>query len=262
MKLAGTDLEKNMNFDKRLIRIDFDDDLKSEKTSKFLNSSDQLFAADGLWTASALRFFALEDLMRIRGFNSMLHVEGDNMLYGPLGNQTIPHLLQGYRRLAVTILGPKIATASVMWIADIAAIADFNTWMINLASNTTEDLRGYVEWLWPRSCCHPPERGGLFCDAYGHKGCLRPYAVNEMSILAYYHDLNVTELPYLPVFPPRAYVKQKKHMNVTEYTAGGELVGPVTGKGIWDGGSYGQYIGGTPRYKGKNKGFIDFYHIF
>ena len=39
MKAAGIDLEKNMHFHKRLIRIDFDDDLKSEKTSKFLNIS-------------------------------------------------------------------------------------------------------------------------------------------------------------------------------------------------------------------------------
>ena len=181
---------------------------------------------------------------------------------------------------------------------ELPAIAAFNTWMIHLARNDSEALPGYVDWLWPRSCCFPPERGGLFCDANGHTGCLRPYAVNEMSMMAYYHELNASEMEYLPVFPPNAHVKQRKHMNVTEYTAGGALVGPATGKGIWylifhlplphfsdllhmnditqcficflptlssllsrDSGSYGQYIGGTPRYKGKNKGFIDFFHI-
>ena len=111
-----TNIDLDVGYDKRLIRVDFDD-LKSYKTMMFLNNSDQLFAADGLWTArlscipiilythypvynssnsifniiyrfyllSANRFFALEDLMKLHKWECLLHVEGDNLLFGPLG---------------------------------------------------------------------------------------------------------------------------------------------------------------------------------
>jgi hypothetical protein len=82
-----------------------------------------------------------------------------------------------------------------------------------------------------------------------------------MSMMGYYHELNKTELEYLPAFPVGSHVLNRRHFNVTEFTAGGREVGPSTGVAVWDSGSYGQYIGGTPRYKGRNKGFIDFGHV-
>ena len=33
--------------------------------------------------------------MRLHNFNSLIHVEGDNLLYGPLGGRVIPDLLKG-----------------------------------------------------------------------------------------------------------------------------------------------------------------------
>lgn len=110
-----------------------------------------------------------------------------------------------------------------------------------------------------RSCCMPASRGGMFPDASGNG--IRPYAVNEMSMMGYYHELNKTEMEYLPSMPQGAHVLNKRHFNVTEFTAGGREVGPSTGFGVWDSGSYGQYIGGTPRFRGRNKGFIDFGHV-
>jgi len=110
-----------------------------------------------------------------------------------------------------------------------------------------------------RSCCLHSSRGGLFPDASGNG--IRPYAVNEMSMMGYYHEINRTELEYLPSIPVGSFVVNRKHFNITEFTPGGREVGPGTGVGVWDSGSYGQYIGGTPRFKGKNKGFIDFGHV-
>ena len=124
----------------------------------------------------------------------------------------------------MTLLAPNIATASVMWVGNVKALAEFNDWFVTLAKNNTESLTGYVDWLWPKGCCHPPERGGLFCNAKGHTGCLRPYAVNEMSILGYYHAINSTGLAYLPLFPVGSHVTNRKHMNVTEFSPGGSEV--------------------------------------
>ena len=181
------------------------------------------------------------------------------MLFGPVGRETIPFLIKGYPRLAATILAPHLATASVLWVGETPALAAFNDWLLSLAMNSTKALSGYVDWLWPRSCCFPAERGGMFPDASGNG--IRPYSVNEMSMMGYYHELNSSELEYLPMFPQGTRVLNKKHMNVTEFTPGGREVGPSTGVGMWDSGSYGQYIGGTPRFRGRNKGFIDFGHV-
>jgi triphosphoribosyl-dephospho-CoA synthetase len=115
-----------------------------------MNSSDMLFAADGLWTMSAVRFFLLEDLMRLHKFNHLLHIEGDNLLFGKVGINTIPYLRKGYPRLAATILAPHLATASVLWVGELPALSDFNDWLLTLALNNTKSLTSYIDWLWPR----------------------------------------------------------------------------------------------------------------
>jgi len=137
------------DYDKRAIQVDYDE-LKSQKTDKFMNSSDNLFAADGLWTMSAVRFFLLEDLMRKHNFDNLLHIEGDNLLFGKVALDTIPYFRRGYPRLAATILAPHLATASVLWVGELPALSDFNDWMLTLALNNTKSLQNYIDWLWPR----------------------------------------------------------------------------------------------------------------
>jgi hypothetical protein len=58
--------------------------IRSMKTNKFLNVSETLFRQDhmpDLWVNAALRFFVLEEIMETYHYSSLLHVEGDNLLY-------------------------------------------------------------------------------------------------------------------------------------------------------------------------------------
>eukprot|EP01036_Dinobryon_divergens_P028552 gene28552-37511_t len=91
---------------------------------------------------------------------------------------------------------------------------------------------------------------------------IKPFAVNEMSMLAFYHKYNPTELRLLPVVPFfQSYAKNRYICDLPSYSPGGAQVGPPTGLGIWDANSWGQYIGGTSKKRGKDKGFMDSSHI-
>ena len=70
------------------------------------------------------RFFYLSDAMVAMGWSCMLHVEGDNMLYGPNinGPNLAASLAEEYRGVAVTPQNRLFATASVMWVSSLEAV--------------------------------------------------------------------------------------------------------------------------------------------
>jgi hypothetical protein len=62
----------------------------SNRSKEFINVSTIMFAANTnryLWVTSAQRFFAMEDYMIEKGYNEMIHVEADNLLYGKVSNE-------------------------------------------------------------------------------------------------------------------------------------------------------------------------------
>ena len=92
----------------------------SRRTVEFTSLTDTLFMQSympELWAAAALRFFVLEDLMVHRGYPQVLHVEGDNLLYGDTA-ALIRGLAAGYPGLAATPLSKTLdfVTASVLWV--------------------------------------------------------------------------------------------------------------------------------------------------
>lgn len=127
---------------------------------------------------------------------------------------------------------------------------------MDLAHRETGEMDRYLKWLRPFACC---KHGGIAPDAEG-KG-IKPFAVNEMSMLAYYHNIKPKEFYLFPVVPPHQYMYNRHTINMARFAPGGSDVGPPTGDGVWDPNSWGQYIGGTHNRGGRNKRFIDHSHI-
>jgi hypothetical protein len=149
----------------------------------------------------------------------------------------------------------------VLWVGRREALDDFNSWLLALANETSPEFLEYLEWIRPKACCLSQAKGGLYPDKNGDG--IRPHAVNEMSMLAFYHELYKKEkkLELLPLLPGRDEGLIMKKNNLVEYALGGDMVGGFAGSGVYDPGSYGQYLGGTPSKHGQNKKFVDFVHI-
>lgn len=232
--------------------------VRSERTAKFETSSNEIFQNDNpLWMTSALRFFIMEDIMKAKGYTEMMHIEADNMLYGRLST-ILPVLRRGYNGTAATPLnaGKSLITASVFWVASMSSLLKFNDYLFGIAHNTGGLYKDYLTWLRPFACCKP---GGIDPDENGNG--IKPFAVNEMSMLAYYHELYPTEFKLLPVVPKQTYILNRYVIDMAIYSPGGKEVGPPTGSGIWDSNSWGQFIGGTSNKRGRDKGFTDPTHI-
>lgn len=76
--------------------------IESNRTRKFKELAVDIFQTDRfgeLWITSALRFFNLEDLMVTMKYQEMMHIEGDNLLYGRISS-LLPLLRSGYKGLA------------------------------------------------------------------------------------------------------------------------------------------------------------------
>ena len=236
------------------------DYIRSARTAKFHNASSNIFQSEGwgeLWVTSALRFFLLEDLMISRGYSEMIHIEADNLLYGSLA-KLVPIWRKFYKGLAATPLNTSktFITASVLWISSLASLVRFNDFMLALALNTDKMWDNYIAWLRPHACC---KYGGVSVDAKGMG--LKPFAVNEMSMLAYYRHIRRNEFHNLPVVPQWRYYQNRHVINASEYGPGGPEVGADTLGGIWDPNSWGQFLGGTHSKGGRDKGFSDSNHI-
>ena len=94
----------------------------------------------GLWITSTLRFFLLEDLMNKYQFNELLHIESDNMIYGPWNDIIIPDLRKNYPNLASTRLNDRFLTASI-------ALKEFNDILFSLGSRSSETWKSYIQYL-------------------------------------------------------------------------------------------------------------------
>jgi hypothetical protein len=241
----------------RLIKVDTTK-IVSARTTSFLNASGNMFDTyDPLWVTSALRFFIMEDIMITRGYKEMMHVEADNMLYGPL-TTILDIFRKGYHALAATPLNDNksFITASVVWIASLGSMIKMNDYFLALGYNTDNKWKNYLKWLRPYACC---KHGGVDADENGRG--IKPFAINEMSMLAYYHEIHPEEMNLLPVVPAHNYNLNRFVCNMSRFGPGGPEVGPATGHGIWDANSWGQFIGGTNSKKGRDIGFTDSSHI-
>jgi len=237
------------------------DGIRSNRTAQFHNVSGNIFQSEGwgeLWVTSALRFFILEDLMISRKWPEMIHVEADNLLYGSL-TTLLPILRKFYKGLAATPLNTSktFITASVFWVSSLAVLVKFNDFMLAMALNTNRMWDNYLDWLKPHACC---KYGGVRQDAKGMG--LKPYAVNEMSMLAFYRHIAREEMHNLPIAPIWNKYYQGRHVvNVSEYAPGGREVGAATLTGVWDPNSWGQFLGGTHSKGGRDRGFSDNNHV-
>lgn len=265
-------------------------EILSKKTQNYqLLSSKGLFNHSGtaitspLWMTSALRFFQLEDFMITYGFSELFHIEGDNLLYRNLSS-LLPIFRKGYPRLATTPLlaNKSMFTASVFWIGDINYLKEFNDYLLTLAkhfeiSSSTSSSSSFpysaqekkaIDKLWQNYsgflrkhfCC---KKNGIDSDKQGNG--IKPFALNEMTMLAFYHLEKKESLQLLPIIPTLTtpYPIKKPYCNPNDYQNGGLEVSLETSQfqGIFDSGSWGQYFGGTWVKRGRDTGFIDDSHI-
>ena len=207
---------------KKVTNIIFVDinDVISSRTISFRNASFNLFQSDNhgeLWITSALRFFIMEDVMRHLNYSEMFHVEADNMLYGKISD-IIPILRSSYISLAATPLTASLlfVTASVFWINNKQSLIKFNDYLMDIVYNRTDIGKRYKQWLRKFACCN---YGGIDPDKNGLG--IKPFAINEMSLLAYFHYKYPKNLTFFPVVPTYDYIKNRYVINISDFAPGG-----------------------------------------
>jgi len=241
-----------------LIRVDTSE-IWSNRTAAFANMSTRVFQADHrgeLWLTSAWRFLILEDLMVSRNYTEMLHVEADNTLYGDIAS-LLSVLRRDYPLAATPLTASKhFVTASVFWVSNVTSLLHFNDYLMSMITNEGDLYKDYLLWLRKYACC---KKGGVDPDQHGNG--IKPFAINEMSMLAFYHHEHPSEFKLFPVVPAHPYITNRYVANMSDYGPGGLQVGPATGHGVWDPNSWGQLLGGTSSKNGRDKGFTDSSHI-
>lgn len=150
----------------------------------------------------------------------------------------------------------SFVTASVLWIPTLASLQTFNDFLLNLGNNRNGEWKEYILWLRGFACC---VKGGVDPDKDGNG--VKPFAINEMSMLAYYSLRSPTNFSFFPVLPAYNYITNRYTGNMSSFAVGGHCVGPATGQGIWDPGSWGQHLGGTSSRNGRDIGFRDMSHV-
>jgi len=252
----------------------------SHETNVFANLSHAMFHPDELWRLSSLRFFIVRDVMLFYNFRHVLHLEADNLLYWPL-SLMLPDLHRGYGSEAVTVTplfaNLNLLTASVMWIPNIASLDNLASFLLKLARNDAGEWTRYLKYVrsfGKFSCCI---KGGVDPDERGMG--LKHFIVSEMTMLSYYHYVygqrNISFFPVLPThsssFNHIRYTCNMTSFSLAASQDGTGQVGPpvkfhtssASGSvisGIWDPGSWGQWLGGT-EVKLKRNSFADFGHI-
>ena len=152
---------------------------------------------------------------------------------------------------------PTFVTASVLWIPSLASLQTFNDFLLSLGSSQNGEWQKYLNWLRSFGCC---VKGGVDPDA--NWDGIRPFTINEMSMLAYYSLTSSENFSFFPVLPKyNKYITTRYTGNLSSYAVNGHRVGPATGEGIWDPGSWGQHLGGTALRKGRDVGFRDMSHV-
>lgn len=233
--------------------------IQSPRTRRFHNVSREVFPWDNhneLWMTSALRFFVLEDLLRVQGWDEVLHVEADNLLFAQI-DRLAPILREHYPMAATPLsAGESYITASVLWVSHLKHLMGLNDYLLHLAEGKvaleaaqqrlaaakeeadppgypfdSNVWREYTTWLRRYACC---KVGGVAPDE-DNRG-IKPYAINEMTMLAYYHVHHAQTLRLLPIIPPappvaplsahpRRYPQKRHFGDLNDYTPNGRRTG-------------------------------------
>ncbi len=238
--------------------------LKSEKTLQFENIFDSILKSHGdssgkqmfkqdLWLFSALRFFILQDIMISYNISSVIHLEADNMLYGDT-SLVVNELTTKYSSsLVATPLNTRILfiTASLLWVPSVSVLKSFNNFIIKLVQNKeNQDSNN----LWTEYMKFLLSRGGKKKD-----GTVSMYAINEMSMMAFYRETHMDRFLLFPVIPHYQFPIHKFFANLNLYVPNKGISLDFLGTGLFDAGSYGQYLDGTHLLL--KPGFSDGNHI-
>jgi hypothetical protein len=255
-------------------------DIQSQRTTNFEeNYATPWFLVAGLWEflykAALLRFFLLEDLMRAYGMTHLMHMETDILLYAPLG-QLAKALLKTYPGLGANPLGAygRVVTASTFWVGSADSLTHLNNWFIKLMDYKSDlsETQSVIRWARKEGSEVGSTRrvGGLYPsrfdmnEDYNSGSGVKMHFFNEMTLLAYYAGhAGKGRMLFFPPLPPPGTKKPYYLPNVRgtgrNYSIGGGSVGPPIANLVFDSGSWGQYIGGAYRARGKFVGsvFVD-----
>lgn len=160
---------------------------------------------EDLLLTSLYRYFMLNDYMTYSNIEGhVLHLDSDTMLYGNIASMATS-LAAGYPRLGLApSIHKRFLSATTMYIGSRAALRKMNSFFTSLVSNSSSSsgaavLTGYATWLRTFSCCRPVSQGGML----SHNGVdgVRPWAVNDMTMLAYYRMKHHGEIKLFPILP-------------------------------------------------------------
>jgi hypothetical protein len=176
-------------------------------------------------------------------------------------------------------------TASVFWISNRQTLRDFTDYLLDILVTKIKDdisraasanvtisnnssslpklvhkdnvLQQYVGWLRRFNC---QKKDGVLPDENGVG--IRPFYINEMTMMAHYQHIFPERMINLPVVPYHADTPRRRPFSdVKVFARGGSNVGTWSTDWIWDGASWGQYLGGTHARRGNSLKFIDPGHI-
>lgn len=222
-----------------------------------------------LWASASFRFFFIYDFMKKYNYTNAIHCESDTLLYSNMNS--IRKQLLSISTLAATPLSWKsstnlFTTASLFVINDMGSLDNLLNFFITLAdyhhlvdynrnlhfinNHTESPWFDYLKWLRRVSCC---VKSRYLTDDRGLG--IKPYSINEMSILTYFGIRNRLDLHYLPILPNSKGPIPRKSSYRYELRNYGDFNGF---KGVFDPGTFGQMIAGSPH---KKKGFVDTSHI-
>ena len=175
--------------------------IKSSRTLEFERLLKKLVPKgheSDLTLTSLYRYFMLEDYMTNHTIKEVLHMDNDVMIYEDL-HQYLPILRSSYPRLAaVASIHKRFISSSTLWIGQLQAINHFNTFLLGLGRQSGE-FNQYTSWLREFACCRSVEQGGIFPDEQGRG--VKAWALQDMTMLAYYHHLHKNELRLFPSLP-------------------------------------------------------------
>ena len=185
-------------------------------------------ANEDLLLTSFYRYFMLEDYMTYNNITGhVLHLDADTLLYADPASFSAA-LQAGYPRLGLApSIHRRFLSASALYVGSLAALRKMNGFFTSVASNKTSGAVGggggsgtgsvtangaagtastalmqYANWLRGFACCKPIGQGGLLGTPGGSGGDgVRPWAVNDMTLLAYYRTKNHKDVRLFPLLP-------------------------------------------------------------
>jgi len=226
-------------------------------------------------TTSLYRYFMLEDYMTRNKVAHVLHFESENMIYGDmfplLSTLRSSEKNYGSKVLAVApSIHKRFLSASTLWIGSLGALHDFNEFLLLIFRNSTNEFSKYTTWLHEFACCKDK---GLFPDANGVG--LKPWALSDMTLLAYYRHLYHGRVKLFPTLPfDKKHFKTEVHnshltsnnasansghhhlkhlhLNISLYSQGGLEVSGDTAYGLFDSGrgGWGSHLSGGRQHQG------------